>query len=251
MTCSSKAMPPVIILAGGKGTRLAPVVSDRPKVLAQINDKPFLDYQMSLLRGQCVSKVCFSLGFKAQMVIDYLPKFRSVFNTIDFVVEEDFLGTAGGVAHCLLNSSMFVGEPLSCQEIVVINGDSWVTADLMSFVGKARQVAAGVSLCAVRVDDVSRYGLLDIDVETSTVVSFNEKDPSKNGQSGWVNAGIYYFRGSALAKLASYNEGSLELDFFPSVALDGIYAYQCNADFVDIGTPESYQLAETIIKPVE
>ena len=244
-------MPPVIILAGGKGTRLAPVVNDRPKILALINGMPFLDYQMSLLKKQYFSKVCFSLGFKAQMVIDYLPKFRSIFNAIDFVVEEDFLGTAGGVAHCLLNSSMFEGEPLNCQEIVVINGDSWVTADLMSFVAKARQVESEISMCAIRVDDVSRYGLLDIDKETSTVVCFNEKDPTKVGESGWINAGVYYFRGSALAKLASYNEGSLELDFFMGIGLGGIYAYQCDADFVDIGMPESYQLAVKIIKPVE
>ena len=61
---------PVLILAGGLGTRLRSVVSDRPKALAPIGDQPFLQIQMELLRDQGARKFVLCVGYRSEQVLD-------------------------------------------------------------------------------------------------------------------------------------------------------------------------------------
>lgn len=248
---NAEEMPPVLVLAGGLGSRLASVISDRPKIMAPIKGQPFIVYLFAWLQKYSVNKVCLSLGFRAEQVIEYIDANTFGFSQLEFAVEENMLGTAGGVAYCLHNSSMFQNSPLSSQELVIVNGDSWVTLDIKDFVTSARLSSCSISICSVEVDDASRYGLLDIDIATGCLRGFKEKNIDNKGRKGWINAGVYYFRGDALSMLSSITKGSIEFDIFSKIEPSEILVYKSDADFIDIGTPESYRLAEDIIQSVE
>ena len=242
-------MPPVVVLAGGFGTRLASVVNDRPKIMAPIKGIPFIAYLFAWFQKNSVQRVCLSLGYRAEQVLAYINTNSHDFLQLEYAVEEKVLGTAGGVAHCLHSCSMFQIQSLSSQEIVIVNGDSWVTLDMLDFVAKARASSCDISICSVEVDEASRYGLLDIDDQSGLLKGFKEK--SQENSQGWINAGVYFFRNNALTMLSSLKQGSIEFDVFSNIEPTKIFVYKSDAEFIDIGTPESYRLAEEIIQSVE
>src|ERR1700740_2891873 len=85
-----------LILAGGLGSRLAGVLGDIPKVLAPVEGRPFLDYQLDYLMGEGVRKVVLSLGHRAEVVLAHLAQNKSAV-PVETVVEPRPLGTAGAI----------------------------------------------------------------------------------------------------------------------------------------------------------
>jgi len=239
-------MPPLIILAGGKGTRLASVVEDRPKVLALIEGKPFLDYLLSWLESYGIRDVMMSLGVMSEQVVEYISNRIVGPTNLSYCVEDQPLGTAGGVAHCLLH--YLKGDEL-LSEVLIVNGDSWLSADVNALVKNARKSKENITLCAVSVEDCGRYGSLEI--EGDKLKAFNEKDINNAGIPGWINAGIYYLKGRAIEELKNHKEGSIERDFFAQQPKGAINVFKSDCDFIDIGTPESYRRAGEIIRMME
>jgi NDP-sugar pyrophosphorylase family protein len=223
-----------IILAGGLGSRLRGVVPDRPKILAPIDDRPFIDYLIGWLMGQGIRRLVFSLGYKAEMIQAYLDVNTNPAVEIKSVVEPEPLGTAGGL---ILACSAIDSDP-----VLVLNGDSLIDIDLSAFLAAHRSKGADVSIVTVQVPDGSRFGNLEIDAD-DYVRAFREKDPSGDGQTGWINAGIYAFSASALEDLKQLRRGSLEHDFFALRPDRFLYAYPSHGKFIDIGSPESFSHA--------
>src|SRR6185295_19332572 len=85
-----------IILAGGFGTRLKDAVPDLPKCMAPVNGRPFLFYVINYLRSQGIERFIFSLGYKHEVIEEYLT---DQFSTLNFQcsVEETPLGTGGAI----------------------------------------------------------------------------------------------------------------------------------------------------------
>jgi len=229
----------VAILAGGLGTRLHGTLGDTPKILAQIDGRPFLDHLLEWLTTHGATRIVFCLGHLADRVIAYLDGLPSSSVQIATVVEKHPLGTAGALraAH-----SEFTSESL-----MIINGDSWMDADLGAFCDDHRERQSYLSILCVRVADVSRYGRVELS-ENGAISRFVEKDPADNG-SGWINGGIYLFSKVALSDLNEAKGPSLERDFFALQPPGRIRAYLAEtAHFVDIGTPESLNAAAGILR---
>ena len=122
---------PVVVLAGGLGSRLKSVVSDRPKILAQVNGKPFLALLLQWLVNQGVKKVSFSLGYMADLVVEQLLHYADQYSIdISYVIEEEPLGTLGGLSLSLIE--------LDASESIVINGDTFVEVNLTKFLKSMR-----------------------------------------------------------------------------------------------------------------
>ncbi len=138
----------VIVLAGGLGTRLRSVVKEIPKCLAPVNGRPFLGYLLDWLVSQEVNHVVFSVGYLREQVIDYVKSNQWSF-TYDFAVEEEPLGTGGGIRLAL-------GK---CHEsqVFVVNGDTFYPVDLKSI-----PFTFAITLALKPMKDFDRYGSVSV-----------------------------------------------------------------------------------------
>jgi mannose-1-phosphate guanylyltransferase len=134
---------------------------------------------------------------------------------------------------------------LSGGPVLVMNGDSWVNADLGAFLADHRRAGRDLSLLCVEVPDCARFGRVECGPD-GTVSRFVEKDPNHPGP-GLINGGIYLFEPAALAALGAVKgeSPSLETDFLATLPAGSIHCHIAHgAAFIDIGTPESLAGAE-------
>lgn len=229
------ASPIVVILAGGLGLRLRSVVSDRPKPMAPIQQKPFLAHQLTRLQRQGFTRVILCIGYLAEQIQHYFGHGQSLGLTIDYVVEQELLGTAGALKNA---------APLLDDTMLVLNGDSFLDLDFRTLVDFHRlhcthDVNTLATLVAVPVQEAGAYGSLQID-QAGSIRRFVEKGGTG---PGWVNGGAYVFAPAVLDYIPAQQAVSLEKHLFPRLLEEGrrLYAYQFTGFFVDIGTPAGYQ----------
>ncbi|MBT5107079.1 MAG: NTP transferase domain-containing protein [Rhodospirillaceae bacterium] len=227
----------VVVLAGGLGTRLRGVLPDRPKILAPIGDEPYIAFLLDWLAHEGASRIVFSLGFRADQVQSYLAANPPVGLHVETVVESAPAGTAGALR--------FVAPLLSSDPVLVMNGDSFIDADLSEFAQAHHDSDCGVTILCVELPDVSRFGRVEID-DRNRITRFAEKDPTRTG-AGLINAGVYLFNRKVLDDIVRGDARSLERDVFASVG--DIGAHVVSGTFLDIGTPESLAAAESILRP--
>ena len=242
-----------MILAGGLGTRLRSMVSDRPKVLAEVWDRPFLAYLLDQLTASGITRVILCIGYLGEQIKD---TFGDAYDTADGAIqisysqETQLLGTGGalGLATGLVRS----------PRVLVMNGDSFCGADLESFYQFHQQKSAPVSMVLTQVADTARYGRVEL-APDQRIVRFTEK--GENQGLGWINGGIYLIESPLLANIQSDRPDiaeqnflgiaqnqplSLEAELFPQWIKQGVYGYYSQGKFLDIGTPESYPLAKSL-----
>ena len=221
-----------VILAGGLGTRLRKIVSDRPKVMAEINGKPFLYYLLDQLAEAGIERVVISTGYMSQIIEETIGSlYRNLH--IEYSREEKPLGTAGA-----LKLSKQIVDSEYC---LVMNGDSYTEFDVFSLFMFFKEKKASIVLLVKMVPDASRFGTIHIN-EQNEIIRFTEKGGTID--NGFINAGIYMMESSAFNKIPDREPCSLEYDFFPVMIGKGIYGSEANGKFIDIGTPKSYAQAE-------
>lgn len=226
-----------IILAGGLGTRLAQIVSHLPKTLAPIRGVPFLHLLLQQLQiSGIVSKVILALGYKAPDVQAFLSK-QSFSFQVDCAVEPAPLGTGGALLNALPKSDS--------ETLLVLNGDSYFDLPLHSFLSFHRSQKAHITIACRQVEDTSRYGAIEMD-PSFRITQFREK--SSAPRPGYVNAGLYLIEKESLFAFPP-GPCSLEKDFFPSFLRKQVFGYPHVGTFIDIGTPNSYNEAQEILKP--
>ena len=223
---------PAIILAGGLGTRLRKVVSDRPKVMADLNGKPFLYYLLDQLADAGIKQVVISTGHMALIIEETIgSSYKGL--EVDYCREETPLGTAGALK--------LAGEVMDSPRCLVMNGDSFVEFDPFSLFMFHRRKGANTTILLRKVEDTTRYGTVEIGAEHE-VVRFREKGSSAG--PGLMNAGVYFVEIGVLERIPDKTPYSLEYDFFPVITGHGLYGCKTEGRFIDIGTPESYAQAE-------
>jgi len=223
-------MKECIILAGGFGTRLQSVVKDVPKCMAEVAGKPFLFHIFRYLEQQEVSHVILSLGYKANVVVDWLEDNKFAF-PVSYVIEQEPLGTGGAIK--------FAMEKASSDSVFVINGDTFFSVNLSGFMGFHAEKSADISLCLKPMVDFDRYG--SVEIQDDRVVKFNEK---KYCKSGLINGGVYLINKPALENLGLPHKFSFEKDVLENLSLDlKILGYKSNSYFIDIGIPEDFAKA--------
>jgi NDP-sugar pyrophosphorylase family protein len=221
----------VAILAGGMGTRLRSVVSDRPKPLAEVADRPFLAYQLDQLSAAGFRRVVLCTGYLGQQVQStFGPTYAGM--ELAYSLEPASLGTAGAVRFAL--------PLLGAADVMVMNGDSYCDADLPAFWRFHCDRAADASILLVHVNDTDRYGQVLAGAD-ERVAAFREKAAAQG--AGWINAGMYLVKHHLLAAIPTGRAVSLEREIFPGWIGGRFYAQQCQAPILDIGTPASYAQA--------
>lgn len=217
-----------IILAGGLGTRLSAVVADRPKCLALVGPRSFLDIQLEAMAACGISHFVLSLGHQADLVIAAVEKMSNRYQ-IDCVIEPARLGTGGGI--------LFTMQDRGLTEVVVTNGDTYVDSDLSALlIPLALARGERMRIAAINVEDRSRFGGLRLD--GGRVTGFLEKGASGSGP---INAGTYRVHRSIFEPRKPGDAFSLETDVMPDLVHDGaLTAAEITGDFIDIGVPDDY-----------
>lgn len=225
-----------VILAGGFGTRLAHVVPDVPKPMAPIKEKPFLAYQIELLRNNGFDNFILLTGYLSEVIEKYFADTPDV----KCIKETTALGTGGAVLNAY---------PQLEDEFCVINGDTFFDIDFSILYEFAKDKNAVLALRYSQ--DIARYGLVNTN-SNFKIESFTEKgNLPANFIDGYINGGIYYFKKQTLAPLYQKferNNVSMENDIFPLLINAGnLYGLPCGGGFIDIGIPDDYYRAQTYI----
>jgi NDP-sugar pyrophosphorylase family protein len=225
-----------VILAGGRGTRLAGLYPDIPKPLVPVCGQPFVHWVTDWLVGQGISDIVYSIGYRASQMIQWVEQAQANWPaTLRWVTEEEPLGTAGGALQAL---------PLCAGHVLVLNGDSLAATSLAPLL--ARGEGADAAILGVRMADAGRYGTLILDTRNH-LTKFAEKRPG----SGVINAGVYLFRRDLLEVFPQNVRLSMEEEVLPGLIAQGaniLCEIAENAPFLDIGTPESVVKAEGFIR---
>lgn len=225
-----------IILAGGIGTRLQSVVADVPKCLAPVHDKPFLSYVIDHLLTQGIEHFIFALGYKQEMIVEFLEKeYRCLlFKTS---IEEEPLGTGGAIQKACAKAKD--------KSVLVVNGDTLFKFDILKIAGFHILSGASCTVSLKPMADFDRYGVVEINKD-NIIVSFKEK---QHYDFGLINTGVYAlhvhkFLDEGLPDKFSFEKDYLEA-FYSKRRMFGI---EQDEYFIDIGVPEDYERAKRELK---
>ena len=222
-----------ILLAGGKGTRLRPLTIHTPKPIVPIFNRPFLHYQLDLLRQVPeIDEVILSLNYQPRRIEEIFGDGSELGLKIRYVVEPVPLGTAGAIK--------YAGDQLT-ESVVVFNGDVLTQIDLAAVLRLHRERKARATIVLTPVDNPTAYGLVETDAG-GNVRRFLEKPKAEDITTNNINAGIYVLEPDTFDRIPSDVSWSIERSYFPSLVERGetFVAYVYNGYWIDIGTPEKY-----------
>jgi NDP-sugar pyrophosphorylase family protein len=223
----------VLILCGGLGTRLRPIMADRQKVMAPVGGKPFLEIVVGDLLQQGFRRIIFLVGHMKEQIIE---RYSDGSEAEYLFSEEDVpLGTGGAIqkALSLVRSNTFL----------TINGDSCCPISFCEFYRFHLSKSAALSLVVATVSDREDVGTILLN-DSNQIHSFTEKSKVSNNAS-FINAGIYLMQLDAIDLKQMNPPFSLEYDVLPKLVIEKpSFGFITNSLLVDIGTPARYLKAE-------
>jgi mannose-1-phosphate guanylyltransferase len=222
-----------ILLAGGKGTRLRPLTVHTPKPIVPILDRPFLYYQIDLLKQiPEIDEVILSLNYQPRRIEEIFGEGEGLGIRVRYVVEPMPLGTGGAVR--------YAGDALT-ESVVVFNGDVLTEVDLAAVLRLHRERKAKATIVLTPVENPGAYGLVETDRE-GNIQRFLEKPGEDEITCNTINAGIYVLEPDTFNRIPKDTAWSIERSFFPSLIERGetFLAYVYDGYWIDIGTPSKY-----------
>jgi len=222
-----------ILLAGGKGTRLRPLTIHTPKPIVPIFNRPFLHYQIDLLKQVPeIDEVILSLNYQPRRIEEIFGDGSAIGISIRYIVEPAPLGTAGAVR--------YAGDHLT-ESVVVFNGDVLTQIDLAAVLRLHRERQAKATIVLTPVENPAAYGLVETDA-AGNVTRFLEKPNADEITTNNINAGIYVLEPDTFDRIPKDVSWSIERSYFPSLIERGetFVAYVYDGYWIDIGTPEKY-----------
>lgn len=227
-----------IVLAGGLGTRLQGVIGASPKCMAPVNGKPFLEYIFEYLAQQKCVRVILSLGYKHEVVTDWLATQDLPF-VVDTVIEHEPLGTGGGI---LLAMKQAIAD-----NVIVVNGDTMFNVTLREMMVDHLAHHSCTTLALRKMYNFDRYGVVNLD-NSAIVAAFEEK---KFREEGLINGGIYIVNQKHFLSKHLPVKFSFEKDYLEAFTAERkFHGHISEGYFIDIGIPEDYERAQNDFKTI-
>ncbi len=225
-----------IILAGGLGTRLRSVVADQPKVLAEVNGFPFLKYIIDHALSQGCKHIILSTGYMHEKVEEFIGNHYPQ-EEISFAIEEDPLGTGGGILNAL--------KKCKTDDVIVLNGDTFFNIRFSDLYEQYLSHHSVFSIALKQMQKFSRYGTVTCN-QDGRILSFNEKQFMA---TGLINAGIYIVNRKLFMSMNWPEKFSMEKDFMEKYTDSlSMHGFTFDEYFIDIGIPEDYAKAQDDFK---
>jgi len=227
-------MMEAIILAGGLGTRLRRVVPDRPKPMAPVAGKPFLEWLLQALAVGGLEKIVLSVGYLAEHIFHYFGHtFAGL--TLEYCTEEEPLGTGGAIVKAL--------RQVGSTACFVLNGDTFFGVDYRVMEQRFKGANSKLMMALKNVPDAARYGR--VITWKDTVIRFDEKG---HKGPGLINGGVYLIDHNLFSTPPPARRFSFETDFLqPRVAQLRPTAFISTGYFIDIGVPNDYAIAQSTL----
>jgi len=221
-----------IILAGGLGTRLRPVLPDLPKAMAPIDGKPFLEYLLLYLSGFGIRHVVISVGYKYEAIQSWFG--NSFLNIkLAYAIEDEPLGTGGAIRYAM--------NYIQGETVLLLNGDTFFNVNLVRFTKFFYNHDPDIAMTVKLLSDVTRYGT--VIMGRHRVRGFIARQGSKKG---YINGGIYLLKLTLFDRYTLPEKFSFEKDFLEEYVNDlNIAAMKSPDYFIDIGIPGDYKKART------
>ncbi len=218
-----------LILVGGLGTRLRPVVNDVPKPMADVNGRPFLEYIIDYLKKFGITNIILATSHMHEKIENYFGDGSKFGAKIIYSREPQPLGTGGAIK---LAGNLLHGR------FLLVNGDTWFDCDLNKLEQEHEKSKATGTLALAELENTSRYGLVLTNSENK-VKNFVEKGKIIQGENK-INAG-YYILEPEILKYIPDDVVSLEKDVFAKLILQNkLSGIALQGNFIDIGVPEDY-----------
>ena len=220
-----------VVLVGGMGTRLRPLTLSAPKPMLPTAGLPFLTHLLSRIADAGIEHVVLGTSYKAAVFESEFGDGSKLGLQIDYVVEDEPLGTGGGIAN--------VSDKLRHGTTLVFNGDVLSGADLGALLGCHETNGADVTLHLVRVGDPRAFGCVPTDSE-GVVTAFLEK--TQDPPTDQINAGSYVFKREVIDRIPKGRAMSVEREVFPGLLSDGlrVCGYVDSSYWRDMGTPDDF-----------
>ena len=227
-----------VILCGGLGKRLRSVTGEAPKVLVQVNGKPFLRILLEYIASQGGRRFVLCTGYGAETIENYLEKSLPHLELI-FSREDEPLGTGGAIKKAT--------EYVKSDDFVAMNGDCFCTVAYQTVVNFHQNQNAAATIAVSQVKDMRDFGTIEFS-QDRRIVAFKEKTQSDG--LAYVNTGTYCLKRDVFALVTTKEKFSIEYDFFPKLVGKNFFAYPTEGEFIDIGTPERYEQAQQFLRKV-
>jgi mannose-1-phosphate guanylyltransferase len=236
-----------VIIAGGKGTRLAPLTHRSPKPMLPLLDRPFLTWMVNRCRGAGVTDILMNVQYQAEQIQQYFKDGSNFGVQIRYVLENTPLDTAGAMK---LAEPYYTGEPL-----IVFNADILTDLDLKALIKTHLDTQADATLTLTRVKDPTAFGLVELIDDANTakawpdyakpIKAFREKPTAEEAaQLGidTVNAGTYILNPNVFADYAAAQPLSFERRVFPDLLAQQkrVTGFIWDGYWMDLGTPAKY-----------
>ena len=226
----------ILILAGGFGTRLKSIISNVPKPMAPISNKPFLEYQIGEIKRYFPNnKIYLLTHYLSEIIEDYFKNDKSIV----IIKEEEPLGTGGSIKNAVKQLQFNIDE-----SILIFNGDTYIKPNLNNMVENSKN---NISILGSFQKNCDRYGTLTI--QNDEIFDFNEKEVGI--KDSYINAGCYYFKDLDFFNRIKEIKFAIEDKFKEYLLNDKIDVFRYNEIFIDIGIPEDYTKMINYIKDIQ
>ncbi|MEA2272908.1 MAG: mannose-phosphate guanylyltransferase [Solirubrobacteraceae bacterium] len=219
-----------LVLAGGEGTRLRPLTLTTPKPVMPLAGRPFLSFMLDWLARHGVDEALLSLGYRADVVERVLGDTHHGMK-LQYLVEDEPLGTAGPLR-------LAADQGLIDGRVLVLNGDCLTDLDLTAMLRRHEETGASGTIALAAVEDTASYGVVPTK-ESGEVEAFLEKQPGP-APTNRINAGTYVLERSVIDLVPPGRAVSIEREIFPQLVGNGLYGFDFDGYWIDIGTPDRY-----------
>lgn len=221
-----------VILAGGKGTRLQRAVNDRPKPMADVNGRPFLEYLMDFLLKYSCPHIILSTCYMGDSIRKHFgSSYKNI--PISYSEEDSPLGTGGAIFQSFEHVK-------TDKPTLIINGDTFFEIDLNQFATAFSESDWDVYIALLETLESDRYGKIVLNEFNEIKNKFSEK-----AKVGDLASGGFFMMSKSIKKLFRKNlkSFSFEEDFLPEICNNGarIGGMKFDTQFVDIGIPKDYK----------
>lgn len=232
-----------VVMAGGEGTRLRPLTLDVPKPFLRVAGKPAIEYALDAIVAAGIQDIIVTTFYKPERLIQHLSGGSRLKARIFYSVEDQAMGTAGGVAKCL----PLIGN----DTVVVLSGDVIADINIKALVEAHQKSGAVATMALTRVENPSEFGIVGLD-DTGRIVRFKEKPKTKEETfSNLINTGIYVLSPEALRAVPPGATFDFSKELFPKLLESGkrLQGVPIDGFWMDVGRPSdlvkaSHQLGQ-------
>ena len=231
-----------VILAAGRGSRLAPLTDRCPKPMIPVGGRPLLEHVVNLLVGHGFDEIAINLHHLADRISDHFGDGSAWGASIHYSTEENLLGTAGAVKRITASLGKFtdLDEPL-----LVYYGDNLCNVDLTALWSQHRRTGALATLGLLWMDDPTTRGIIGLDADGRIDRLVEKPRPEQVFDDYLVNGGIYALEPALLRHVPDGDPSDFAADVFPALLAEGhpLYGHRLQGHLLSTDTPERYDHA--------